>query len=258
MSKSTPSSTTIFAVLAILFLAPVCAMLHAQTPNDQNTVLTSTRDFLRASYPELFGKNLLLNLRITGPLDDSWKQVSEMRFAIDLYDPLTEKMLNPPFDPKTGKRLSAPVNAVLLQGNIWFNREGQLHQFSVGACEAAHSQENEAVRKLVESHPEWSEDKAVSALRRAGARYAPQNKEELLKTVEIEKYEPFFGHFTVKSVEFDGLADPHEGSFASLWWSIKLQAESPRRSNATYTLVFEPFEGKLIQVIHGLTGTMEK
>jgi hypothetical protein len=135
-------------------------------------------------------------------------------------------MLNPPHDAKTGKQLR-PSQNVVFQGGIWFNREGRLHQFWAGDCDFVNYKKNQAIQKLVESHPEWSEAQAFAALKKAGARYGPANKDEFVKAIRLEKYEAFLGHFTVRSAEFGGLAEPHEGSFALLWWSVKLDVELP-------------------------------
>ena len=118
--------------------------------------------------------------------------------------------------------------------------------------------ENASIRELVEAHPEWSEERALAELNRAGARFGPEKKDELLKTVRLEKYERFIGHFTIKSVEFAALSEPHEGNFAFLWWRIKLDVELSGGSHTEYSLIFEPFEGKLTQVLHGLTGVINE
>jgi hypothetical protein len=70
-------------------------------------------------------------VRISG-IDDSWRQVAGIRFDVQRYDPLSERMLNPPHDLKTGKRLPPPGNQALLQGLIRFNERGYLHESSLG------------------------------------------------------------------------------------------------------------------------------
>jgi hypothetical protein len=145
-----------------------------------------------------------------------------------------------------------------LRGSISFTREGRVHQFYVGDSALSHSKENDAIRRQVESHPEWSEAQALVELRKAGARFGPASKEELLQAIQLQKYERFLGHFTIKSVEFVGLTEPHAGNFASLSWSIRLDVESPGGSHSPYTLVFEPFGGKLTEVLHGLGSAIEE
>jgi len=237
-------------LLAILFLGASGAISHSQTANDQDNVLTRVQAFLQVSYPELFGKGLDLNVRTTQPIDNTWRQIYDIKFDVLLYNPQSERMINPPVDSRTGLPVPPPKNTVLLRGSIWFDQEGRLNKFSVGDCALDHYKKNAAVRKLVESHPEWSEAQAFAALKKAGARFGPESKEELLKTIRLDKYEQFLGHFTVKSVEFVGLGQSHEGDFASLWWSIRVDAESPGGAHSFFSLIFEPFEGKLTEALH--------
>lgn len=242
------------AVFATTLIAS-SAFTQTGIGNSQGNILAQTRDFLNATYPELFGRRLLLRLDTSQGIDKSWRIINEIRFLVEPFDPLSERMLNPPFDAKTGKQLGPPRNRVF-EGSIWFNPEGHLHQFSTCECDVVHYKENQAIRKLVGSRPEWSEAQAFVALKEAGARYSPENKDEFVKAIRLENYEPFLGHFTVRSIEFVGLAEPHEGSFASLWWSVKLDIGLSTNTHSTYTLIFEPFDGKLTQVIHGLPGTI--
>lgn len=250
MSKSVRDKYLAF--LAILLLGFWPSISRAQNLNDQDTVLTRARDFLQAFYPELFGKGLRLNLHTSQGIDHSWRQIYGIQFDVKPYDPHSERMLNPPFDARSGKRLPAPDNSALLEGLIWFNQGGWLHQVDV-VGPIVHTEQNEAIHKLVESHPEWSELQAFEALKAAGAHYGPGDKEELLKKNQLEKLERFLGHFSVKSGEFHGLGELHEGNFAELYWSVDLEVNSPNGGQSSYSLIFEPFEGKLTQIIQGST-----
>jgi hypothetical protein len=250
MSKSIRDKC--FAFLAILLIGAWPGISRAQNLNDQDTILTRARDFLQAFYPELFGKDLLLNLYTSQSIDHSWRQIYGIRFDVKPYDPQSERMRNPPFDARSGKRLPAPDNSALLEGLIWFNQGGWLHEMGVGGP-IVHAEQNETIHKLVESHPEWSEVQACEALKEAGAHYGPGDKKELIKRIQLEKLERFLGHCTVKSVEFHGLGESHEGNFADLYWSVELEVDSPNGGHSSYSLIFEPFDGKLTQIIHGMT-----
>lgn len=251
MSPSRFTKTCVLTISAILCLVAWPASSGAQVSNKQVTVLTKTRDFLKVAYPELFGKGMFLRLETSQGIDDPWRTIYGIRFLVLRFDPLSERMLNPPFDPKTGKRLSPPENFVF-NGTIRFDPEGHLHQFSACACDFVHDKENQAIAKLVESHPEWSEAQAIAVLEKAGARYGPDNKDEFVKAIGLERYEPFLGHFTVKSAEFAAFTGPHEGNFASLEWWVELDVGSSNGAQPPYTLIFEPFSGKLTEVFHGI------
>jgi hypothetical protein len=233
------------SIMAILLLGALPALSESQDLNDRETVLTRTRDFLQAFYPELLGKGMLLNLRTSQSIDNSWRQVAGIRFDVQRYDPLSERMLNPPHDLKTGKRLPPADNQALLQGLIRFNERGYLHEFSLGDSDLIRSTDNDKIQKLVELHPEWSETQALAALREAGALYGPEKKEELLKTLQLGKLEPFLGSSTIRSVEFVVFHGAHVGNFAGLYWTVHLDTTAPDGKRASYTLILEPFEGRL-------------
>jgi hypothetical protein len=247
MSRSNAKKKTAFIVITVLVLAPWLLQSQALTPKNQEPVLTRARDFLQVLYPEFFGRNLFLNVSITQGIDDSWRQVNAIGFDVMRYNPLSERMLNPPVDPKTGKRLAPPENT-LLRGQVWFNREGWLHQFEASG-EAVRDKQNQEVHQLIESHPEWSEAEALKALKQAGAQYGPQEKDQFLQAIHLEKLEPFMGHLEIKAAEFEGLTEPHQGNFAVLSWRVELEAGLPSGKRSIYILWFEPFEGRLVGAI---------
>jgi len=243
------NKTAAFPLLAILFLSAWFPISPAQISNDQDTVLTGVPIFLRAFYPELFGKNLDLNLRTTHPIDDSWRQIYGIRFDVYLYNPLSERMLNPPYDAKTGKQLSPLENPVLLEGLLSFNRDGSLQQTYVDG-EVVHTKQNQAIQELIESHPEWSEDQEIHALKEAGAKYGPADKEQFIKSLHLEKAERFLGRAKILSVDFNSPSPDHEGNFAAgaLDWAVHAEAELPDGAHVKYLLSFEPFDGKLVGI----------
>lgn len=256
MSRSPNKMTLLITAAVLILLVPALlsgsgptAAPSAQVSNDQPTVLTLARDFLLLAYPELSGKNVSLEIQTSQPIDASWHQVYDIRYDIKRYNPLSEARLNPPLNARTGKRIVVPPNFSLLRGDLWFNRSGRLHLFSAGDCTLAESKRNQTIRRLVERHPEWSESRALTALSKAGAAYLPDNKRQFLNAIDINKYRPFLGPFTVKAVEFNGLTEPHEGDYVHLEWLIKLDVENSVSPNSDYLLIFEPFRGRLIDVI---------
>ncbi len=246
MSKSL---SKVLASLVILFFTSWSAISAGQTSDNQDTIFVRAHAFLRTFYPELLGKDLLLNLHATQSIDHTWRQSGGIRFDVKLYDPLSERMLNPPVDGKTGKQLSPPDNTVLLEGLFTFNQEGRLeHMFAAG--DVVHSKQNDAIRKLVESHPEWSEDEAVGALKKAGARYGPADRDQFLQAIHLERFARSLGRLKIELVEFNELSPDHTGSFAAAAfnWTVKAEGRAPNRTHCRYSLGFEPFGGKLISV----------
>jgi hypothetical protein len=140
-----------------------------------------------------FPIRVFLNLRTSQSIDNSWRQVAGIRFDVQRYDPLSERILNPPHDLKTGKRLPPPDNQALLQGLIRFNERGYLHEFSLGDSDLIRSTDNDKIQKLVELHPEWSETQGLAALREAGALYGPEKRKSCSKLSSSENLNRFWG-----------------------------------------------------------------
>jgi hypothetical protein len=127
-----PSSLGSIKVVCLMLVLSGFRRTNAnQFSNDQDTVLTEVRNFLHAAYPELFDKGCFLEMSILQPIDESWRRVGKVGFQVDRYDPQSKQVLNPPFDPKTGKRLPLPEN-VLCRGSMRFDNDGRLDQFSIG------------------------------------------------------------------------------------------------------------------------------
>ena len=250
MSKSSRSKVT------ALFVSFIAATLltgawpaNPQRPvfNDQETVLTRARDFLQTIYPEVSGKHFFLGVSVTQGIDQSWRQIYAIRLDVMPYDPLSERMLNSPVDPKTGKRLPPPENS-LLRGRVWFNRGGWLYQFdAVG--DVVHDKQNQAVRDLVQSRPEWSDADVSNACKKAGARYSPADRDQFVQALHLEKFERFLGHVKIKSVEFDR---------DQLDWAVRVEAPTADDKDSNYTLHFEPFDGKLTAISRGVAGAINE
>lgn len=242
-------------VLAGLFLASCVLSCGAAQPDNS---ISLVHDFLQACYPELFGKEHVLRISMEGPIDNSWRKTYGIHFEVKLYDGRSEKYLNPPLDARTGKRIAVPENTTLLQGIFWFPRgDGRLYQLSLDG-DAAHSKQNEAVHRLVEAHPEWSETDVIRVLKEAGAHYIPKDAHDLpaekqwfLQSIQLEELKKLMGPFSVKSVRFEGVGnvERHAGDAVSLEWEVDVDLQSPGQEHRSCNLILEPFEGKLTGVV---------
>jgi hypothetical protein len=246
LSKKNKVALIVAALLILVDACPTTCL--AQSSVEQAGALRYARDFLKIAYPELSGRKLLLNINATQPIDEDWRRIDEMRFTVRLLDPLSEGILNPPFNAKSGQRLAPPNNPTLLQGSIKLDDSGKLIQLYLGDCDLANYKKNQALHAMVESHPEWLEPRAFEELKNLGAQFGPEAKEQLLSAVRARKYEKFIGKFDVDSAIFEGLAHRHEGDFALLHWTVQLRVREQKETVVIYTLLFEPFGGTLIAV----------
>ncbi len=234
-------------LVAAFALSARPALSRATGARERENSVTVVHDLLQAAYPELFGNNRFMKISIGQPIDHSWRQLYEIRFEITPFPP--EVANNPPtIDQHTGKPVPRPSNAPLMNGLAWFNDEGHLFKMWADRSDIIHSAQNNDMEQLIESHPDWPNAKAYDELKKAGALYGPTDKDQFLRSVQLDRFEKLLGNLKVRSVKFNGLPDEHVGSFAVMFWVIDADAQLPDGTRCTYGLIFEPFGGRLTQI----------
>jgi hypothetical protein len=243
MSKSNSSLCIAFLALG-LFLFLLTPKSQSLAPAEPQNPFTVTREILQAFYPEIFSNGWYVNFSTGQPIDSSpWGQFWGSGFKVMRFSPGVS--WNPTFDATTGKMRPTPENTEFLEGSTWIGNHGEILRLIVNGNLAC-SDKTETIRKLVESHPEWPETQAIQALKQAGARYGPAEKEQFVSSLHLENAEKVLGRLKIKLVEFDGLSDEHVGDFARLFWIVHAEGQFPDGSHRLYGFSFEPFEGKLI------------
>lgn len=174
------------------------------------------------------------------PGDDTWIELSGVYFTVtsaNVY-PLY-KLISP--DP-------VMTDPIILGGSIWlppmeYGRVQELHAYS----EAVHQEQLDDVRRLVATHSDWTEVQMASALKQAGARYAPQDKEAFVSSLPLNKTERFLGILRITSIEFSYPSRDPNGHYTSpgLHWIVRAEGTPPDGTHPRYYFTFEPFEGKL-------------
>jgi hypothetical protein len=85
----------------------------------------------------------------------------------------------------------------------------------------------------------------------AGARFGPEHKAELLRTLPTEVIETYVGdrievttsvYFLIRSVTASGKGE------ADLHWQVLVKSHPLDGLDATYRLQFEPFDGRLVAI----------
>ncbi len=212
---------------------------------------TMTQDLLKAFYPEAFGNKWQVNFSASQPVDDDvWGNFSGCEFEVKRFS--SGVSFSPVWDESTHKFRTPPENTIFLEGSSWIGAHGEVIRF-LAKGDLARSQQNESIRKLVESHPEWSEDRAIQALKEAGARYGPDAKQLFIDSLRLTHADIALGNLEINKAEFATLANPgHVGSFAELYWVVYADVKLPGGTQGQYAFEFEPFEGKLtgISFIH--------
>jgi hypothetical protein len=235
--------------LICIFLLSVAASTFSQRkiPVNQETILTFAHDLVQVFYPELLDNKHRLSLCVTTPGDASWLELGGVYFTVtpaEVY-PLRKLISS---HPQT-------TDHVVLGGSIWlppmeYGRVQEMHAYS----DAVHEQQVEDLRQLVESHPDWSNAQAVNALKQAGARFGPDDKEAFVNSLPLDKAERFLGKLKITLVEFNYPDRDRTGHFAApaLDWTVQAEAELPDGTHPRYGLRFEPFEGKLTSLVQSL------
>jgi hypothetical protein len=247
MSKSIKTGLVFLPLLAALLSGASSALPQERIPVSQETILTFAHDLLQVFYPELFNKNHRVSFCVTTPGDNPWVEIPGVYFTVTPADvnPL-QKLISP--HPET-------TDHILLGGLIWlppmqYGRVQELRAYS----DAVHEQQLDALRNLVESHPEWSDAQAADALKKAGARFGPSDKEAFINSLPFSKTERFLGRLKIESVDFEYPDPKRTGEFASgaLIWIVRAVGELPDGTHPRYGFSFEPFEGKLTSIFQSL------
>jgi hypothetical protein len=62
--------------------------------------------------------------------------------------------------------------------------------------------QTEKVSAVLEQHPEWSDAEELSAARKLGLRYGPEEKSAILEKLPVKQLAEFYGKLRIKSAEF--------------------------------------------------------
>jgi hypothetical protein len=240
-------------VLSILFLILICcASARAQEQQSALQHLVWAQRFLRAFYPELIDHKYRMTTTAYLGFDESVGDFGRFDISIGQAAPGTIMGImgvgqigpNPPKGVKPG-----PVYAEqFLTANFAFFKTGNLFMFSCGGSAAGNPAAYDSVKQLVEWHPEWTEERAIAELTKAGAVFGPGEKEKFLSMLPVARLEESFGKITIVSTEFESLLEEHNSPFALLHWLVKVKVNDPDGSDRMYDMIFEPFKAKLIQI----------
>jgi hypothetical protein len=216
-----------------------------------------TQTVLKIFYPEVFRNKRQAVFSAEHPADSEvWGDFTGFQFTIKRFS--SETSWDILVDPKTGKQIAPPENTTFLEGSTWVTPKWGLMRLIIEG-DLANSKQNQAMTKLVESHPEWSDEQAAGALKSAGALYGPADESEFTKSLHLPELEKSLGLKIVSSenskqpdarmnppIRFQGWSNPdHVGSFVGFAWFVGMEADSRDGHTRKYSFIFEPFQGKL-------------
>jgi hypothetical protein len=104
--------------------------------------------------------------------------------------------INPPFpNPPAGP-------ATFLGALFGFDKNAVLWEFHAQSAQLLSGHRNEEICRLVDAHQNWTDQQVVAALKAAGAKFGPDDREALLKILPIDALESFIGRLRVESSMF--------------------------------------------------------
>src|SRR6266704_3526072 len=127
---------------------------QVQTHNSRPNDLAAARALLRALYPDLSGKSLIVSYSGNFSLDDDRDPYPNMLDIIVSPFPTNH---HPNIAGVFGQDSSKPAapSHTELGAFVWFGRGGYVYRFAAKSDKILNTSKNEAVRKLIDSHPEW-------------------------------------------------------------------------------------------------------
>jgi len=234
-------------LIAIKFLLLISAFpisAHGKDGNTNPSYFGEARKFLGALYPELQQSGLTVSYSISSPFDSD--PMPELRtFSVLITRTQSVSVLQSSVRTENVPAQSATLPNVNLSAGFSYNLRGGIVRFSANAPWPLSSDKNEAMRKLVDAHPKWSDQKILEQLSAKGAKFGPNDKTALLSVLPLERLEPFLGKLTVRSAEFQIRHKQPDGTLALLSWNLEIEASSASGERSSYFVSVEPFGGKI-------------
>jgi hypothetical protein len=237
MSKSQKHPIKLW-LLASFMLSCSASVVLGGTPKDCDDTYTVAIRLMRAFYPELSGKGTNIDVEAHYPFDADgpvlafYIQVS----ASDQSDRIVASHFpNPSSADRVGQ----------LAAHFQFDgRDGRI--FSIFANGSfLNDEKQQALTKLVDEHPEWSEAQMADALLQADAKFGPDQKEALMAKFPFKELERILGKIEMGPAQFTFRANAEPPSYASMHWSVRFRATKDGRIDE-YTTSLEPFGGKVV------------
>jgi hypothetical protein len=88
----------------------------------------------------------------------------------------------------------------------------------------------------------------AAELKRLGAKYGPDDKEQFVKDLPLKKLEPFLGKLEFVSVSFLPLSENRTELGSWPYWMVELLATQRDGTKLKYHLAFDHFKGDLLSL----------
>jgi len=213
-----------------------------EQPIGPNSIYEAQR-FLQLTYPEASGKGLNVIFSVGGTYDAQWVFLPRLEIALleTNYTPSIQMFMG-----KEGQR--APLWQSELIAYFDFDKVSRIEGVVIAGDTFSNDTRNNDVARIIRASRNSTLDQVAKILKQAGAKFGPEDKEAFLASVPLRGLQPFLGSLTLKSAEFQRHAEQVDGTVIELRWFVKVEAKTLDAQTYDYTLVFEPFAGKLVSL----------
>jgi len=127
-----------------------------------------------------------------------------------------------------------------------FDEKGRLTGFTAEGSAINDNVADNQIYELVHGHPEMTEAQVVAALKQAGIKYGPDDKEQFTKDLPLQKLQRFLGPLELVSVNFHPL--DRTRSWLGPWpdWTVDVLATQQDGTKLRYHMIFDHLKGDLI------------
>ena len=151
---------------------------------------------------------------------------------------------------KGGKRYLTPFpSKQVLKASFRFDDYDHLVNFSATGTTVHDLERDRAFDEQVSSHPEMTDAEVTAALKKAGVKYGPEDKEQFVKDLPSASLERFLGKLKIVSVGFQPLDQNRDNVDDWPKWTVTAEAKRTDGTVATYDLWFERFKGDLTGIM---------
>jgi hypothetical protein len=232
-SKATSTKFVVASLVA------ACLLSQRGTTAACNNYYTTAVDLLQALYPDLKGKNVSIQTMVLEPFDSDKPPT---RFAIAVSEV-------PPAEPITAAPAPPPLSSAERVGHLSTHfefdpRDGKLiWMFANGSYVSTDKQQQ--LQHHIEEDPNWPEHELTEALKAAGAKFGPNQRDAVLAVFPRSRLEPILGKIEIQSVKFG--VGPNNGGQKdrAILWSVRFQA-SKGQATTQYFASLEPFAGRVV------------
>jgi hypothetical protein len=235
MEMSNRSSRVIPAVAGLVVASAIVMPAQSRSGGDRISLF---QQLVRAGFPELAEQDLLASVTLRTRFNAPDWTAGDI-IMMSAWPPRPESSDPPGTDPETAFltaycRLVDPgphFREVVFNGTHVNSRKIRLFA------------------EQARANPGWTDADVQEALKRAGAKYGPADREALLRDLNLERFAPILGELDRSKTRFLWRLGLRPGNPRDVMtrpgWSVELQARHPTRGHICYGLVFDPFDGRL-------------